>query len=91
MSIFADFGEPLQPRGKPAVIPNGLAREGILPFCHQAGCLPWWLGALVAHFLETRGTCQRHFDGLGGVDVKKHGFKVPKSAHFHGFAYSKHS
>ena len=89
MSILADFGEPLQSRGKPAVIPNGLAREGILPFCHQADCLPWWLGALVAHFLETLGACHRHFDGLGRVDVKMHGFKVPKSGHFHCFGVLK--
>ena len=49
----------------------------------------WWLGALVAHFLETLGACQHHFDGLGGVDVKKHGFKVPKSGHYLGFGVLK--
>ena len=38
----------------------------------------------MAHFLEALGACHRHFDGLGTVDVKMHGFKVPKSAHFDG-------
>ena len=51
--------------------------------------LSWWLGGLVAHFLETLGACHRHFDGLGRFDVKMHGFKVPKSAHFDGFGVAK--
>ena len=51
--------------------------------------LSWWLGGLVAHFLEALGACHRHFDGLGTVDVKMHGFKVPKSRHFHGFGVLK--
>ena len=48
-----------------------------------------WLGGLVAHYLETLGARHRHFDGLGRFDVKMHGFKVPKSAHFDGFGVLK--
>ena len=56
------------------------------------GLVAWclgWLGGLVAHCLETLGACHRHFDGLGRFDVKMHGFKVPKSAHFDGFGVFK--
>ena len=51
--------------------------------------LSWWLGGLVARFLETLVACHRHVDGLGRFDVKMHGFKVPKSAHFDGFGVRK--
>ena len=55
ISIFVDFGEPLQSRGKPAVIPNGLARAKNLDYLPPGWLLSWWLGGLVAHFLETWG------------------------------------
>ena len=66
------------------MVPNGLAREAILPFCHQAGCLagglvPWWHTTL-----RPLGLAICIFEGLGTVDVKMHGFKVPKSAYFDG-------
>ena len=89
MSNFGDFGESLQPRGKGALIPNGLAGAKNLDYLPPGWLLSWWLGGLVAHFLETLGACHRHFDGLGRVDVKMHGFKVPKSGHFHGFGVLK--
>ena len=66
--------------------PRARSNLTILP---PSWLLSWWLGGLVAHFLETLGACHRHFDGLGRVDVKMHGFKVPKSGHFHGFGVLK--
>ena len=48
--------------------------------------MAWWLGDTLSGDL---GACHRHFDGLGRVDVKMHGFKVPKSGYVHGFGVLK--
>ena len=50
--IFDHFRGLSQSREKGPVGPNGLAREAILPFCHQVGYLA---GGLVAHCLEALG------------------------------------
>ena len=89
MSNFGDFGESLQPRGKGTVMPNGLAGAKNLDYLPPGWLLSWWLGGLVAHFLETLGACHRHFDGLGRVDVKMHGIKVPRNAYLDGVAFRK--
>ena len=89
MSNFGDFGGLSQPREIHPLMPNGFALAKNLDYLPPGWLLSWWLGGLVAHFLETLGACHRHFDGLGRFDVKMHGFKVPKSAHFDGFGVFK--
>ena len=89
MSNLSDFGGLSQTREIHPLIPNGLARAKNLDYLPPGWLLSWWLGGLVAHFLETLGACHRHFDGLGRVDVRLHGFKVPKSGHFHDFGVLK--
>ena len=69
--------------------PNGFAREAILPFCHPAGYLAGGLVAWWHTALRPLGLAICIFEGLGTVDVKMHGFKVPKSAHFDGFGIFK--
>ena len=69
--------------------PNGLAREAILPFCHQAGYLAGGLVAWWHTSWRLLGLAICIFGGLGTVDVKLHGFWVPKSAYVDGFGVLK--
>ena len=71
------------------MMPNVLAREAILPFWQQAGCLAGGLVAWWHTALRPLGLAICIFEGLGTVDVKMHGFKVPKSALFDGFGILK--
>ena len=79
---MVDFVVPLQGLGNQPVNPNGFAREAILPFWHQAGCLAGGLVAWWHTSWRPLGLAICIFEGLGTVDVKMHGFKVPKSAYF---------
>ena len=65
------------------------ARKAILPFCHQAGYLAGGLVAWWHTALRPLGLAICIFEGLGTVDVKMHGFKVPKSAYFDGVGLRK--
>ena len=89
MLIFGHFGGPSQSGGNQPVMPNGLAREAILPFCHQAGCLAGGLVAWWHTTLRPVGLAICIFDGRGTVDVKMHGVWPPTSAHFDGFGLLK--
>ena len=89
--IFDHFGGLSQTREKGPLEPNGFAREAILPFWRQAGYLA---GGLVAWWLSSwrpLGLAICIFGGLGTVDVKLHGFGVPKSAILMILAYLKYS
>ena len=84
MLFFGHFGGLSQTRENQPVGPNGLAREAILPFWHQAGYLAGGLVAWWHTALRPLGLAICIFEGLGTVDVKMHGFKVAKSAYFDG-------
>ena len=87
--IFDHFGGLSPTREKGPLRPNGLAREAILPFCHQVGYLAGGLVAWWHTALRPLGLAICIFEGLGTVDVKMHGFKVPKSAYFDGVGLRK--
>ena len=70
-------------------MPNGFACEANLPFWHQAGCLAGGLVAWWHTSWRPWGLAIGILRGLGTVDVKMHGYKVPKSAHFDGFGVLK--
>ena len=87
MLIFGHFGGLSQTRENQPVNPNGLAREAILPFCHQVGYLAGGLVAWWHTALRPLGLAICICGGLGTVDVKLHGFGVPKSRYFDRFGW----
>ena len=86
---MVDFGGSGQPREIVVSRPNGLAREAILPFCHQVGYLAGGLVAWWHTALRPLGLAICISEGLGTVDVNMRGFKVPKSAYFDGVGLRK--
>ena len=87
--IFDHFGGLSPTREKGPLRPNGLAREAILPFCHQVGYLAGGLVAWWHSTLRPLGLSFGFVDGRGTVDVTMHGVWPPKSAYFDGFGLLK--
>ena len=61
-------------QGKPTSEAKWLRARSNLTILAPGWLLSWWLGGLVASFLEALGVAICIFGGLGTVDVKLHGF-----------------